>query len=293
MLCRGGLGTEIRVLDWEDNNFGTIGTGSFKWPSSILADKNENLYVSEEAQNKVYVFSKDGALLNEWGESGDGEGQFDRPTGMSFDTDNNIVLSDTLNNRIQKYTVKGEFIAQFGSEGSGPGEFQMPWGTTVDEEGFIYVSDWRNDRVQKFTSCGEFVMEFGHPGKDKGQLNRPTDVAVDKDGDVYICDWGNDRVQLFDQTGRFVEQFIGDASLSISGMQYALANPVTLRIREMADLEPTRRLQAPVSVVVDDEIRLFITDFGSHRVQVYKKDAIQLSEDQIAPPLRSPTLFTS
>ena len=105
VLCRGGLGTEIRVLDWEDNNLGTIGTGSFKWPSSILADKNENLYVSEEAQNKVYVFSKDGALLNEWGESGDGEGQFDRPTGMSFDTDNNIVLSDTLNNRIQKYTV--------------------------------------------------------------------------------------------------------------------------------------------------------------------------------------------
>ena len=87
--------------------------------------------------------------------------------------------------------------------------------------------------------------------------------------------------------------FIGEANLSISGKEYVLANPTTLRLREMADLEATKRLRAPVSVKVDDEGRLFITDFGSHRIQVYKKEAYELSEDEIAPTLRNPVLLTT
>ena len=74
---------------------------------------------------------------------------------------------------------------------------------------------------------------------------------------------------------------------------YIMANPVTLRLREMADFEKTQRLDVPMMVKVDKEFRLFITDTGNHRIQVYKKDAIELSEDQIAPPMRNPVLFTT
>ncbi|MDA0770249.1 MAG: NHL repeat-containing protein [Chloroflexi bacterium] len=293
VLCRGGLGNEVRIINWDDDNLGTIGTGSFQWPSSLICDSDEKLYVSDEANNKVFVFNKDGELIADWGVNGSAPGEFNRPAGMSFDADENIILSDAMNSRIQKYTKDGKFISQFGEEGQGDGQFRMPWGTTVDDEGNIFVSDWRNDRVQKFTSDGQFVMKFGTSGNEKGEFNRPTGVAVDKDGDIYVADWGNDRVQLFDHAGRFVEMFIGDASLSKSGKEYNLANPVTLRLREMADLEAAKRLRAPVSVKVDDEGRLFITDFGSHRIQVYKKEAYQLSESEIAPVMRNPILFTT
>ena len=293
VLCRGGLGVEIRIINWDDDNLGTIGEGKLQWPSALLCDSDENLYVSDEAKNKVFVFNKDGELTSDWGVVGSGAGEFDRPSGMSFDADENIVLSDAMNSRIQKYTRDGKFISQFGEEGDGDGQFRMPWGTTVDVEGSIYVADWRNDRVQKFTADGRFVMKLGSSGSGKGEFNRPTDVAVDRDGDIYVSDWGNDRVQLFDHDGRYVEMFIGDASLSKSAKEYVLANPVTLRLREMADLEATRRLRAPVSVEVDDEGRLFITDFGSHRIQVYKKEAYQLSESEIAPKMRNPVLFTT
>lgn len=293
VLCRGGLGTEVRIINWDDDNLGTIGTGSFQWPSSLICDSGEKLYVSDEANNKVFVFNKDGELIADWGVNGSAPGEFNRPAGMSFDADENIILSDAMNSRIQKYTKDGKFISQFGEEGQSDGQFRMPWGTTVDDEGNIFVSDWRNDRVQKFTSDGQFVMKFGTSGNEKGEFNRPTGVAVDKDGDIYVADWGNDRVQLFDHAGRFVEMFIGDASLSKSGKEYILANPVTLRLREMADLEAAKRLRAPVSVKVDDEGRLFITDFGSHRIQVYKKEAYQLSESEIAPVMRNPILFTT
>ena len=135
--------------------------------------------------------------------------------------------------------------------------------------------------------------KFGASGNDKGEFNRPSGIAVDRDGDVYLADWGNDRIQIFDSEGRYVEKFLGDAGLSVSARQYVLANTITLRLREMADLEATRRFRAPISVRVDDEGRMFVPDFGSHRIQVYKKEAYPLAENEIAPPMRNPILLTT
>ena len=294
VLTRGGLGTEVRVINWDDENLGTRGTGQFTWPAALLVDEKENLYVSDEAKHNVTIMDKDGTVLDTWGEHGSGPGQLDRPSSMQFDADGNIVLSDTMNHRVQRFTRDGTHLQTIhNGRGSAEGELDMPWGVALDEVGDVYVADWRNDRVQKFTADGEFVMSIGTSGSEKGQFNRPASVAVDAHGDIYVADWLNDRVQMFSADGRFVEQFIGDANLSRSGQQYILANAITLRLREMADLEPTRRLSAPCSIRVDSEFRLFICDFGQHRIQIYQKEAYELSEDQIAPPLRNPILFTT
>ncbi len=294
VLTRGGLGSEVRVINWEDENLGLRGSGSFTWPAGLLVDEDENLYVSDEAKNTITVMSKDGDVLDTWGEPGSDHGQLDRPSALDFDAQGNIVVSDTINNRVQRFTRDGKHLQTIGGvQGSGEGEMNMPWGVAVDELGFVYVSDWRNDRVQKFTGEGEFVMSIGSSGSGKGEFNRPSSVDVDAHGDIYVSDWLNDRVQMFNADGRFIEQFIGDANLSKSGREYILANQVTLRLREMTDLEPTRRLSAPCRVRVDSEFRLFICDFGQHRIQVYKKEAYELSESQIAPPMRNPILFTT
>jgi len=42
-------------------------------------------------------------------------------------------------------------------------------------------------------------------------------------------------------------------------------------------MEPTTRLRSPISVKVDDQFRLTICDFGSHRIQVYKKEAYEFA----------------
>ena len=298
VLCRGGLGTEIRRINFDDENLGTIGgagtaEGKFTWPASLIIDKEDNLYVSDEAAHSVSAFSKDGEFLGRWGENGEGEGQLNRPSGIAFDAEENVYVADTLNHRVQKVTKSGDFLSAWGQHGDGPGDFNMPWGITIDELGDVYVADWRNDRIQKFSADGEFIFKFGASGSGKGEFNRPSGIAVDRDGDIYVADWGNDRVQLFDSEGRYVEKFLGDSGLSVSARQYVLANTITLRLREMADLEATRRFRAPISVRVDDEGRMFVPDFGSHRIQVYKKEAYPLAENEIAPPLRNPILFTT
>ena len=136
VLTRGNLGTEVRVINWEDENLGLRGVGNFTWPTSLLVDEDENLYVLDEAKSSVTIMDKDGETLNTWGETGSEQGQVNRPSFMDFDTDGNIVLSDTLNHRIQRFTRDGKHIQTIDNgNGSADGELNMPWGVAVDEIG--------------------------------------------------------------------------------------------------------------------------------------------------------------
>jgi len=195
-----------------------------------------------------------------------------------------------VNNRVQKFTKGGEYMASWGSYGDGPGEFNMPWGIHIDELGDVYVVDWRNDRVQKFTADGEFLLEFGSSGSGEGEFNRPAGIAVDAEGDIYVADPANDRVQYFNVDGRYIDKFIGDSTLSKSGRNYIMTNARELRLRDMARLEPDKRFRHPTSVRIDDQGRLFVTDYYSSRIQMYQKDVVHLDESQIWAPQRAPSL---
>lgn len=297
VLCReDGQGGSIRRTNWDDDDLGTIGSsgkgdGQFMWPVTILRDRAETLYVSDEGLHRISAFSRDGKFLSQWGEAGSAPGQLNRPSGMAFDADENLYIADTLNHRVQKFSKDGHFLVSFGSHGQGEGQFDMPWGVTVDSEGAVYVVDWRNDRVQKFSADGTFLMQFGHSGRGDGEFNRPAGVAVDEHGDIYVADRGNDRVQLFAYTGRYVEQFIGDGTLSKSGRRYVMANPKVLRAREMTSLEPQKRLRGPASVRLGAGGLLYIPDFGCHRIQIYKKEAYPLGPDDIWAIPKAPFLY--
>ena len=295
ILCRQEGTALVRKysLDEEDGGtFGEVGDdeGKLQWPVSIIANADENVYISDEALDRISSFDGDGEFISCFGESGSGEGQLNRPAGIAFDADGNILVVDSMNHRVQKFTKDGQFILGWGTFGDGDGQFDMPWGIAVDELGDVYVADWRNDRVQKFNASGEFMMKFGTSGRSNGEFNRPTDVAVDLDGDIYVCDRGNNRVQLFNEEARYVEKFVGDATLSMVAREYMMTNASPNRIRDMAVLEPQKLLRQPKSIAVDAEGRLFITDTGSYRVQVYQKEAIHLNPQQFAPPMRSVTL---
>ncbi len=297
VLCRddGIYGNSIRKMNWDDEDLGTIGSsgsgdGQFVWPVQIIRDAAENLYVSDEGLHRISAFQRDGTFIGKWGEHGTEPGQLNRPSGVTFDADEDLYVADTMNHRVQKFAKDGRFISTFGSYGSDDGELNMPWGVAVDAEGDLYVVDWRNDRVQKFSADGRFIMQFGRSGSGPGEFNRPAGIAVDEHGDIYVADRGNNRVQLFDPTGRYVEQFIGDATLSKSGRTYVLANPKVLRAREMICLEPQKRLRGPASVRLDSQGRMYVVDFGCHRIQVYKKEAYPLTRDDIWPEQKAPFL---
>jgi DNA-binding beta-propeller fold protein YncE len=286
-----GEGGQIRCTNWGDEDLGDFGSG-FIWPVQMIAGPDDSLVVSDEGNHTISFWSKDGSKINSWGEEGSGDGQLNRPAGIVFDIDGNLLVVESMNHRVQKFTVDGEHISSFGEFGDGDGKFNMPWGIDIDpDDGSIVVSDWRNDRVQKFTADGEYILQFGTSGSGRGELCRPAGVSVDKQGDIYVADRGNHRILLFGQDGNFVDIFTGNAGLSRSGRVYITANPKVLRSRELIDLVDERLLRGPMSVRVFDDL-MYIPDSGSHRIQIYKKEAYELTEEQIYTAPSAPSLYT-
>ncbi|MEZ4736866.1 MAG: NHL repeat-containing protein [Caldilineaceae bacterium] len=294
ILCRSEGAALIRRYSTEDKDLGDQRLWSrprqVTWPVAIIADRQENLYVSDEALHRISAFDPDGNFLGCWGEAGSGDGQLNGPAGIAFDAEENIYVADSLNHRVQKFAKDGKFLTKWGSYGAGAGEFNLPWGITVDEEGAVYVADWRNDRIQKFTADGEFLFAFGKAGCGDGEFNRPTDVAVDLHGDIYVADWGNNRIQLFNAEGRYVQKFLGDATLSKIATEYMMTNAGPNRLRDMANLEVQKYLRHPRAVVVSDDGLMYVPDNGAYRVQVYQKQAVPLTPQEFGPPRRAPSL---
>jgi sugar lactone lactonase YvrE len=287
-----GSGGYIRRINWDDEDLGDFAGPHLTWPSAFVADQDENFYITDEAKCQVVIVDKDGELLDSWGEKGSGDGQFDRPGGIDFDPDGNVVISDAMNGRLLRFTRDGKHLQTISARGSGDGQLSAPAGVAVDECGDIYVADWGNNRVQQFSADGAFKQTIGSRGSGDGEFDRPSGVCVDSDGDIYVADPGRDRVQQFDRNGRYVYKFTGNATLSRMGRRYIETSPRVLRIREMGKLEELEVLRAPRSCLMDNENRLLIPDFGSHRIQVYKKEAYPLTETEIAPPMETVDLYT-
>jgi hypothetical protein len=281
---------------WEDRDF-SYGAG-LPFPTSVALDSEENVYVSDDYMNKIFVYDKDGNGQGFWPDREPVEqepysasdldfnlylaklngglnedGQFNGPSGLAFDCDDNLYVSDSHNHRIQVFAKDGQFLRKFGSHGSEEGQLNLPWGIAVDADRNIYVADWGNDRVQKFSPDGQHLVTFGCTGSADGEIVRPTSVAVDDEGDVYVTDWGNNRVNVYNPDGGFITSFYGDADrLSPSHQAQVDANPDVAKARRRTDLTMERTLARPTAVKVDRQGRIIILESLRSRMQVYVKE---------------------
>ncbi len=267
------------------------------WLTSVVLDKDENVYVADEWHNSIVVYNSDGDILKNWGEQGEGEGKLNRPSGMVFDADDNLWIVNSVNSRIQKFTKDGQYLGGFGKQGSGEGELDMPWGITLDDQGNVYIADWNNNRIQKFTVDGKHLLTFGS-GKPAGitpdggtpyshqfdahiavnpkDLNHPTGVAVDADGDVYVVDWMNERVVIFDNEAKTMATLRGDASGLNKWAELSIAaNPDMEKARDrVSNPEVQNYFRMPVSCIFDrTNNRLMVCDTLRSRIQIYNKDS--------------------
>ena len=277
----------IQMVTKDHDFLGQIGTygaglGGMMWPTSVVLDGDENLYLADEYFNKVTKYDREGNPITEWGTKGSGDGQFNQPSGLLIQ-DQLIYLVDSRNNRIQMYSLDGEFQGQGGSGGDGEGEFNLPWGISDDSEGNIYIADWRNDRIQKFDSNGNYISAIG--GGKTSVLDRPSDVAVDPDGNIYVTDWGSQRLLVLDQSGSILETKRGEADLNPWSVEYLSSQDDERKAREsfvpvyQADTEDPSEVSArmepyfwdPVAVELDQDGSVYVLETGRHRFQVFER----------------------
>ena len=274
---------------------GGTATGEFWWPSSLVFDSRDRLYVTDEALNRVTVFSTTGEVLNVWGEAGAGPGQLAHPSYIACDSDDTLLIADSGNHRIQKFTTEGAFVESWGAFGDGEGRFNTPWGIALDAEDSVYVSDWGNSRIQKFTPGGEFVEQLPHPGAaqpEAARIKNPAGLCVDAGGTIYVADWGNERVRVLSPSGELLATLRGESLTPTWANEYFEANPEEGLLRLDADLSPVleppsgfetvsdreesanveKLFWGPTAVKLDRLGNLLVVDSCRHRIQVYRWD---------------------
>ena len=177
---------------------GKLGTkgeepGQFIYPTSVVQDDKENLYVCEYGGNdRVQKFTADGKFVLAFGGFERAEGKFQRPGGMVWH-DGKLFIADAFNNRVQVFSDKGDFIQVLGRPGK-PISLHYPYDIAMDAAGALYIIEYGAGRLTKVSQDGELIGRFGTTGRGECEFQTPWGIAVDSKRRVRIADTGNRRI---------------------------------------------------------------------------------------------------
>ena len=164
------------------------GLGQLHEPSGLTISANGDVWVVDEANDRVVGLSATGQYLSEFGSEGSGNGQLNSPQGIAI-SEGEFYVADTGNSRIEELSPVGSYLGQFGTEGTEAGQFRGPQDIAVNpNDGDLYVSDLYNNRIEELTPAGKYLTEFGSYGSGKAHFNSPTGLAVTSTGDLYVVD---------------------------------------------------------------------------------------------------------
>lgn len=172
--------------------------GPYHFPTNLALASDGQMFVSDGYGNaRVHRFSKEGQLIQSWGEPGDGPGQFHLPHGIFLDSNNRVFVADRENNRLQIFSTEGIFQDQWT-------DVVRPTNIFIDAEDNVFVSEvgkraglfpWMEPdpsdtggRVSIFDSEGNLMARWGG-GNDPCAATDffvPHDVWLDSDGSIYI-----------------------------------------------------------------------------------------------------------
>ena len=185
-------------------------TMAFGSSYNIFVDKDGNVYVSDNENNRVMRFlwnstnGTEGVVVAGTGVGGIEATQLNGPRGVFVTDDGTLYIADSYNHRIQKWpqnATAGTSVAGTGAGGTGLSELSYPQTVVVDENGFMYIADSGNNRIMRWgpnAGDGECIVACtGVAGIASNQLNEPNSIAFDWNGSLYVNDVGNRRVQKF------------------------------------------------------------------------------------------------
>lgn len=261
----------------------------FSSPVDLSIDNEGYLYIADKRGNIVKKFSKEGALITQWGKQGDGQGEFKEINNIAIDHEANVYVTDSRNNRVQKFSSNGEFITSWGKSGTENGDFQHPMGIAVDDT-HVYVGDY--DRIQKFTTDGELVSVWhSNDYGDTTYFENPDSIAVDADGNIYVLDSVRDSIQKFSADGTFIDEFgkeLSEEENLWNAQDFTIGNDGTIYVaknREHGILVLDTfgnvirswaspgvhegEIGSPSGICSSPEGQLYVTDEAHHRIQIF------------------------
>jgi sugar lactone lactonase YvrE len=239
IYCSGPGGHTVRKVDRHGIITTVAGTGEAGFsgdggpatkaqldvPFAVAADREGNLYITDENNLRIRKVDKDGIITTFAGtgedrHSGDGgpatSAQLRDPGGIAFDTRGNLYVADyTSVRKIDPSgtitTVAGTGELGFSGDGGPATEAKLTaYDLALDHKGNIYICDLENQRIRKVDRDGIIHTVAGSGKKgysgDRGPatnaaLKDPWGIAVDREENVYIADHHNRVVRKVDPEG--------------------------------------------------------------------------------------------
>ena len=144
LISENGFNGAIVVYDRELNYVRCIqhkGMGAI-W--GISADVHGNIYVTDNTNSCIQVFSASGVFLRSFGNN-----KLSVPWGVCV-SGQYVYVCDVDKNCVSVFTTAGVYVTSFGQLGSREGEFCSPFDLCIIKNGFLYVCDYDNNRIQCF-----------------------------------------------------------------------------------------------------------------------------------------------
>ena len=178
-----------------------FGGGMITMPHGIYVDKDDNVWVTDNADNAPRP-ARGAAPPAAAAGAGGARGPAAPPT---------PGVGATKGHQVFKFSNKGKLLMTLGQAGGSLTEccFQ-PNDVIVGPDGSIYVSQGHNDAggpqvIWKFAKDGKPLTSFGKFGHERGEFDQPHALAFDSKGRLFVGDRNNNRIQIFDQKGTLLD----------------------------------------------------------------------------------------
>ena len=168
------------------NENGRGASAHFRNPWALGADKNGNVYVSDNGNLSLRKITPEGVVITL-------ADSFGNPRGVAVDGAGNIFVADLANNSIRKITPANKASTLTDA-------LSAPENVAVDGHGFVYVTD--ADGIHRISSDGKVVVlpSVLLTEASFGPVAHAEAIAVDADGTLYIAD--SDNNVICRQSGR-------------------------------------------------------------------------------------------
>ena len=186
-------------------------------PYGIHLDSSGNVYVADQANNRIRKINTQGVITTfagsaQGGFHGDGgsatSAQLFYPSDMILDGQGNMYIADTLNMRVRLVNSSGTITTYAGggtslNDGSVIQALLDPVGLAFDNSGNLLLSEFNYREVRKIASQNVTTIAGMLPTSGSGDngaatsayLLQPLGVAVDGSNNVLISDYVDNRIR--------------------------------------------------------------------------------------------------
>ncbi|CAF3520365.1 unnamed protein product [Rotaria sp. Silwood1] len=231
-------------------------------PTYVYIDSNDNLYIADSDNYRVQFWSYGASygttIAGITGSSGSTLNKFSIPYGVTLDSNSNAVyIADFNNHRVMKYlssSSSGTIAAGGNGFGTNNTKLYRPAGLYFDSStnSLIIANFGASNIVRWVLGDNKWTIVEGDVnglnGNTSTLLDHPTGFTFDPMGNMYVADMFNHRIQMYP-----VDQTNGTTIAGISGQ---VGNNSTM-------------LNYPVSVILDNQLNLYVSDSFNHRIQKF------------------------